>query len=527
MYNMKFKLIEFKQIALAGLMLATNLAFAQARIMNPGEAIGQFVLISSDDVINETDKYKSLNPLSIPVFAELPLDLSVIAGAITLKQQNELSHVQLKSRARKTPNLDISALSGGVENELFSGIKEGDWIRLSLSGETITIEPSTQEAAEEFYQNRKTVNVELKFDLDFKKILPTSELRSTDFIRVGSKAANYGELAYALNSTDRIVVREGFSVPFAYYHEFVESNPKVKQAIQDVLDDPIMDELIDVQYRANVLEELRDTFQDPENVVNQELIQTLLSLYEEQRYPSGKLRNMKMRSSTNSEDLPNFNGAGLYTSGSYKPYKKKKEKSAKQKEETVKEVLQLVWSSVWELRAFDERNYFSIPHNQVKMGMQINPSFSNEDADGVVVTKYKLDKSANSKDKYGVYIEVQRGGEHSVANPTPGVKPQQIFVKFDETAPLNKELYQITVLQNSNIADDNITVLPDADNPIPVMSNDEIIDLAYLSLKAELHFKPILGEDDPNFSLDIEFKIDSEDEGARRVYLKQSRPYIQ
>ncbi len=58
------------------------------------------------------------------------------------------------------------------------------------------------------------------------------------------------------------------------------------------------------------------------------------------------------------------------------------------------------------------------------------------------------------------------------------------------------------------------------------MSTEEIKDLAYQSLKAEIHFKPILGRDNPNFSLDLEFKVDSEDTNSRQVYIKQARPYI-
>ncbi len=500
-------------------------AYASAKIMNPGEAVGQLVILADGDVSEESEKYKSLNPLSIPVFTELPLDLSVIAGAITLKQQNELSHVQVKARARRTPNLDISELDGGLSNPLLSKYRDGDWIRLNLSKDGIVIEPASQELAEEFYRNRKTENVNLKSDLSAKKIFATSELSSADFVRVGAKAANYGELAKALNTPERMVVRPGFAIPFAYYEEFVESNPKVKRAIQDVLEDPIMDELMDVQYREKVLSDLRAEFQAPSNVINQELIDSLIEIYDQQKDSKGKLRKMKMRSSTNSEDLPNFNGAGLYTSDSYKPYKKDTEKSRNKKEESLREVLQIVWSSVWELRAFDERNYFSIPHSQVKMGMQINPSFGDEDADGVVVTRH-----TSTDPKFpgtGVYIEAQRGDVHAVANPVEGAKPQKILVLFNKENPLEKNEYKISILQSSNIADDNKKILKDKDNPNPVLTDAEIADLTYQVLKAEAHFKPILGKDNPDFSLDLEFKVDSEDSGERKVYLKQARPYIQ
>src|SRR5687768_1458430 len=84
------------------LILAAHLAQADAQVMNAGEAFGQLVYLTVEDVQKPTQKFKALNPLSIPVFDELPVELAVVAGAITLQKQNLLSHVQLKSRARHT-----------------------------------------------------------------------------------------------------------------------------------------------------------------------------------------------------------------------------------------------------------------------------------------------------------------------------------------------------------------------------------------------------------------------------------------
>jgi len=159
----------------------------------------------------------------------------------------------------------------------------------------------------------------------------------------------------------------------------------------------------------------------------------------------------------------------------------------------------------------------------VKMAIQVNPSFADEIADGVVITKNILNDP-----RYpgrAVYIEVQRGDTFSVTNPLPGSRPEKILVMVDPANTLNKAAYKINLIQKSNIADDAITILPQ-DNPNPVMLDEEILDLAYQTLKAEAHFKPILGQDTDNFALDLEFKVDSEDTGKRQVYIKQARPYI-
>ncbi len=257
-------------------------------------------------------------------------------------------------------------------------------------------------------------------------------------------------------------------------------------------------------------------------VISEELTSKVIATLDPIRSPDGLPRRFKFRSSTNSEDLPNFNGAGLYSSESYKPVNKEgEEKRPGKKLESLREALQTVWSSVWSLRAYEERTLFQIPHGDVKMGVQINLSFGNEGVDGVVVTKNMADNQNLPGD--GVYIEAQRGDEHSVANPVTGVRPERILVLIDRADPLNQELYRIHVLQKSNIADDTITIMPE-DNPNPVMTDAQIKDLVYQSLKAEAHFRGILAN--PELTLDLEFKVDSEDTGTPQVYIKQARPYL-
>jgi len=55
---------------------------------------------------------------------------------------------------------------------------------------------------------------------------------------------------------------------------------------------------------------------------------------------------VRFRSSSNSEDLPNFNGAGLHTSTSAE---------LGDPERTVANALRVVWSSLWNTRAYEER----------------------------------------------------------------------------------------------------------------------------------------------------------------------------
>ncbi len=506
------------------IFLLTTKALADAKVMNPGLTYGQLVVLSSEDVMEKTPKFKSLYALSIPVFAELPMELAVVAGAITLKQQNLLSHVQIKSMARKTPNLDISDLENGINNPLFNGLSDGDWVRMELKTDgTIFLSASSEQEANEYARSKKVEKIDLQADMSETTIFRTSDIGWQNFDSVGSKAANYAELAKALNTPEKTIVREGFAIPFFYYQQFINDNPIIAETIQKSLRDPLMKKLSAVSYRENKLKIIQDLFYSEASKINPQLVDALLEKFNTVRDADSIAMRMKLRSSTNAEDLPNFNGAGLYSSESYKPVKKNKERSSQQKKEKIIEALKTVWASVWNLRAYEERMHFGIPHKDVKMGIQVNPSFSKEDVDGVIVTLNAANDPRAVGD--GVYIEAQRGDNYSVANPISGIQPDRIFVAVDSENPLDKSSYNIVVLQHSNIANDNETILQDP-NPELTMSTDEIKELTYQCLKAENHFRPLLGNNAPDFSLDLEFKVMKDFSGVRNIYLKQARPYI-
>ena len=508
------------------LLLVPNLSFAAARVMNPGDAKGQLVILSEKDVRETSEKFKSLNALSIPLFAELPMDMGVVAGAITIKQQNLLSHVQLKSRARKTPNLDISELEGGVNNAILKPFKDGDWIHMVLTADgKISITKSTEQDAIAAYNSKKVEDIKLRADMSVKEIIPSEKLTSKDVDKVGAKAANYGELARALNTPERTVVRTGYGIPFHFYQEFIDMNPAIKTAIDRILRDPLMNRIAKISYREEKLKALQAMMTDEKALVSDKLMNDLITAFDTKKNPRGNPRKMKLRSSTNSEDLPNFNGAGLYDSYSYKPEKDGKEKSRDKKIKSLKETLQKTWASVWNLRAYEERAFFRIPHGEVKMGIQVNPSFGDEGAQGVVVTR-NVSKDARFDGQAGVYVEAQRGDKYSVMNPEANIKPEKILILFDARDPLNVGKYRVEILQKSNVADDEETIL-DHDNPTPVMSDDNAKDLAFQCLKAEAYFKPLLGPNKADFALDLEFKLDSEDNGVPTIYVKQARPYLE
>ena len=86
---------------------------------------------------------------------------------------------------------------------------------------------------------------------------------------------------------------------------------------------------------------------------------------------------MKFRSSTNAEDLAHHTGAGLYES---------RAGAVGDPLYPVDVALKTVWASVWNVRAFEERDYAGIDHTQVAMAILVAPSFPDELANGVAIT---------------------------------------------------------------------------------------------------------------------------------------------
>src|SRR5690606_19371794 len=157
--------------------------------------------------------------------------------------------------------------------------------------------------------------------------------------------------------------------------QFLEQNVHIKREVESVLRDPLMNRLARASYRKQKLERLQELIRAEDSVVEEQLLAKLVEAFDTRRAAEGLPLRLKLRSSTNAEDLANFNGAGLYSSESYKPEKKGKELERAEKIAELKRALKVVWASIWNLRAYEEREYFKIPHDQVMMGVQVNPSF--------------------------------------------------------------------------------------------------------------------------------------------------------
>src|SRR5262249_1465373 len=156
----------------------------------------------------------------------------------------------------------------------------------------------------------------------------------------GAKASQLALVEKALPG----VVPEAFTLPFHAYARFLEVNGFDKR-IAAMLAAPEFK--ADPERRKRDLEALRAAMEA--GTVPPDGLGPLLARIKE-RLPPGLVR---LRSSTNAEDLPGFNGAGLYRSARVDPAKV----------DEVEKGLKQVWASVWLWGAFEERNYYRIGHD--------------------------------------------------------------------------------------------------------------------------------------------------------------------
>lgn len=471
-------------------LMATDAPYKgqNVQLLSPGVAFGVLTALSKTEVAS--------HPLGLRVIAllkDVPNDINFAGGIISTHFQSALSHINVLSRNRGTPHLVLkNALTQEKTKKLI-----GKLVRLEVTDKSYTLREASQHEAQAFWDKRSSQYKPWSptRNITHKKLVDLSQSSYQDSHIIGAKAANLAELMkvhidQSWHGFCRAFSKEGtvrtpdkpFGIPFYWYAEHIQRagyTEKIKQwHKEDVF-------LKDSAYRAKKLEALRKAILETQ--VNPELMK-LLQIELPKRYGDRKVR---FRSSTNVEDLPNFNGAGLYTSKSGRLGDPKK---------NVEHALRTVWASLWVERAWNERQFYKIDHTQAAMGILVHPSFPDESANGVAISTNIFD-SSNSSD---TYIVVQKG-EVSIVNPTGNTTPDQFLIRWYE----NPELL-FTSYSNINHGQ-------------PVLSKQESVRLGCYMQAIHSHFQPHFSQPKKPFAMDVEFKIDGP---QRQLYIKQARPYV-
>ena len=310
---------------------------------------------------------------------------------------------------------------------------------------------------------------------------PPSQRRPQS-ISTSAKPANLGEVIHG--QIAKVQIPPGFTLPFSAYIAFVKTNG---------LDTQIAAMLQDSDFRSGgprrraKLAELRKSFlngQISKELANQVIGKVRVGL---------KGKGVFVRSSTNSEDLANFSGAGLYTTV---PNVKG--------ESALIEAVKTVWSSVWNDDAFLARERAGFDHTQIAMAVLIQEAVPSESS-GVMITANPFD----SADKDSIFISAKRGLGIRVVD---GQKvPEQIVFREDTNA--------VQILTRSQ-DDGRLVFAPDGGimtvptPPDRAVLTDPLIRRLAATGKA---IQRLFG-DRPQ---DIEWAIVGD-----QIYILQSRPYL-
>ena len=368
--QVKFRPDSSRQEALApkleGVPVLTNDQLykdAEYQAFNPGRAIGTLRLVPVGA------KYDELTflPDEIPILPESLPDITPVAGIISETFSTPLSHVSLRARAWGIPNIGLKGAAAKYEaligkTVVFEATPSGHTLRAARPDE---VDAWRSRAAGE----HKVVIP--KADLDSRDLRMLDQLRAADVIAFGAKASNLGEIVHG--NLPGFSVPPGFGVPIAYYAAHLKA-AGLDQKVDAMLNDRKFRS--DPAVRKQKLAELRDAIIaapiDPD-VLDQLVAQVGV-------ITGGDLtRGVFVRSSTNAEDLPGFNGAGLYDTV---PNVKGTEALGK--------AVKTVWASVWNLRAYEEREFFHIDHRRVYGAILIQLGV-NATAAGVLITAHPTD----------------------------------------------------------------------------------------------------------------------------------------
>jgi Pyruvate phosphate dikinase, AMP/ATP-binding domain len=457
-----------------------------------GSTIGRIHFARAAELADVYLKYED-----IAVLDQAPNDISVVAGLITEEFQTPLSHVNVLSQNRGTPNM---GLRGAFDNEELRAL-DGKWVRLTVGGTDWSVEEVTAEEAADFWATRlpepvvlPPLNLDVKDLLDIEDVTPEVEgVSLRDVIKeavraFGGKAAQYSILA----KTEGVPVRKAFGVPVFYYQQFMEENGLFAR-IDALLEDEAF--IADPAVREAALQQLRDDMKiAPVNAA----FQALLKAKMEADYPG---QTMRFRTSTNSEDLDGFPCAGCYESQTGDPVSW----------DDVLDAVRETWASIWLFRTFEERSFYGIDHHSVGMALLVHHNFPAEEANGVATTNNPFDPSGLEP---AFYVNVQWGGDAEVVHPPPGVTSDSFLYFFDNPNQ------PITFIGRSNLVPKGETVLTTA----------QTYELGVALKAIHERFSPAYGPKSGNrgwYGMDVEFKFDDEDseDGKAHLVIKQARPY--
>lgn len=452
--------------------------------LNPAVGFGKLQFVPARELEDA-----ELGPNVIVVTDDVPNGTAFMGGLITEAFQTPLAHVNVLARGRGTPNMSLKGARADARVQSLLG----KLVRLEVKPADFELREATAAEADAYWQARMPTGERLEpvADLAVRGLVPLTDADYSWIDSIGSKAAGIAEL-YRVSDPSiycpamklpLFVPPAAFAVPFAHYMDHFRDSG-AKALLAELEQDPEF--RADPAAHVRGLEQVRQLML--EHPVDPELLRQLEAAVAER---FGELK-VRFRSSSNTEDLTTFNGAGLHTSTSA---------DIAGSSSTVEDALRTVWASLWNTRAYDEREFGHVLQSRAAMAVLVHQAWQ-EAAQGVAISRNALHATRESQ----YYINAQIG-EASVTNPAPGVTSDEIVYTAPPYAP--KVEYQA----RSSLAGGR-----------EVLSFAEVQELGCALDAIHQHFRAWLDPQHENrlFAMQIEWKLIGPE---RQLLVKQARPY--
>lgn len=428
---------------------------------NVGEAYGYLRLYTLDEFATATEE-ANFSYQDIVVIDEAPEDIErVVSGIVTGTRQGSLSHLSVRSAARGTPNCYVT----DPLDELAAW--KDQMVHFECGLDTYAVEAGTVEEAEAWWESIRPDPVEIcEPNLDESSmpgllVLDTStqELRQANICTYGAKGSNLATLYTIVPPEYQL---DGFVIPFSYYRQFMNESTwrvdlgsgEADYTYQETVDawnaDPEF--LADASLRRTRLEDLQADMMEAD--VSSEVVslvgERILDVWGTDDI------GVRFRSSSNAEDGLDFSGAGLYLSRTACLADENDGDSdgpslcddEENDERTVSNGLKTVWSSTWNIGAWEERDWYGIDHDIVAMGILVDTRSKDELAN---IVAFSGNPGVRDDNRYLVNSQL---GEMEVVFAESGVYPEKTLLTLTDG--------QLTLIDRVSSSSEAEIVLTDA-----------------------------------------------------------------
>jgi len=413
----------------------------------------------------------------IVLYDALPNSLPRVGGIITSVVQTPLSHVNLRAIQDNVPNayiedpLSIDSIAILLNN----------YVYYKVENETFQFREATLDEVNAWYESIRPTEPQIpERDLSITEIMPLDDIEFDMSTAFGAKCTNVAKMRSF--GFPEGTIPDGFGIPFYFYDEFMQYNSFYLEA-QVMIDNPSFQ--TDINFRIDRLESFRDDIKDAP--MPQWMMDALQEMHED--FPVGT--KVRCRSSTNNEDLPGFSGAGLYTS-----------KTQHLDEGHISKSIKQVYSSMWNFRAYEERDFYRVDHFMAAMGLLCHPNFEEEKSNGVGIS---IDPIYDTENTFYLNTQV---GESLITNPDPNSVPEEILL-YENPEQAGGYL----VLQLSNLVEQGELVM----DQIYLDQMREFLSIIHDEFAILYNVEGVEG-----FGMDIEYKVTAQDQ----LVIKQARPWV-